>query len=225
MPPMPEGRRGWHPQRACINSSNPAKEGGGARNCSAAGPSSTRSLRPNKILEKDYGWPRMSGRDQLQRTAPRGPARRTPEHAQPGTKPEIPYVTKCLDGQGDVFIFASDYMKIMPDGIAQWVPGPMLSLGTDGFGRSDSRKALRDFFEVDARHIVFGTLVTLAKEKENFRRCRKASGEKVGNQSEEIKSDDFIIVGAGLVPARSMKATTRVASTGLKSQKYTMLGF
>ena len=74
-------------------------------------------------------------------------------------------MTKCLTARGDVFIFASDYMKILPDGIAKWVPGPMLSLGTDGFGRSDSRKALRDFFEVDARHIAFGTLVTLAKKK------------------------------------------------------------
>jgi pyruvate dehydrogenase E1 component len=49
--------------------------------------------------------------------------------------------------------------------IAQWVPGRLLSLGTDGFGRSENRAALRDFFEVDAKHIVLATLTALAREK------------------------------------------------------------
>ncbi len=82
----------------------------------------------------------------------------------PQNDPKKPYVTQLLDNQGDVFIFASDYMKIMPDGIGKWVPGPYASLGTDGFGRSESRKALRDFFEVDDRHIVFATLGQLFRQ-------------------------------------------------------------
>ena len=49
---------------------------------------------------------------------------------------------------------------------AQWVPRPLVSLGTDGFGRSESRVALRDFFEVDAKHIVLATLGALAREKQ-----------------------------------------------------------
>ena len=57
-------------------------------------------------------------------------------------------------------------MKVMPDSIRQWIPGPFTALGTDGFGRSESRKALRDFFEVDARHIVWATLVSLTKNKQ-----------------------------------------------------------
>jgi pyruvate dehydrogenase E1 component len=75
-----------------------------------------------------------------------------------------PYVTQCLSEEKGVFVFASDNMKALPDGISKWVPGTMVTLGTDGFGRSESRKALRDFFEVDARHIVFATLGALMEE-------------------------------------------------------------
>ena len=56
-------------------------------------------------------------------------------------------------------------MKALPESLAKWVPRPFVSLGTDGFGRSESRVALRDFFEVDAKHIVLATLTALAKEK------------------------------------------------------------
>ena len=56
-------------------------------------------------------------------------------------------------------------MKVLPESIAQWVPGKLVSLGTDGFGRSENRASLRDFFEVDAKHIVLATLHALASEK------------------------------------------------------------
>ena len=82
----------------------------------------------------------------------------------PGAK-KTPYVTQCLKGEQGVFIAASDYMKTLPDSIRQWVPGPFTALGTDGFGRSESREALRDFFEVDAKHIVWAALVALHNEK------------------------------------------------------------
>jgi len=62
-------------------------------------------------------------------------------------------------------VAASDYMKTLPDAISRWFPRKLVSLGTDGFGRSESRKALRDFFEVDARHIVYATLGSLYREK------------------------------------------------------------
>ena len=57
-------------------------------------------------------------------------------------------------------------MKVLPESIAQWVPGKLVALGTDGFGRSENRASLRDFFEVDAKHIVLATLHALAGEKE-----------------------------------------------------------
>ena len=63
-----------------------------------------------------------------------------------------------------VFVAASDYMKILSDGIAKWVPGHFQMLGTDGFGRSEDRVRLRDFFEVDARYIALGALTQLAKD-------------------------------------------------------------
>jgi len=57
-------------------------------------------------------------------------------------------------------------MKVLGDSIRQWVPGPYTVLGTDGFGRSESREALRDFFEVDAKHIVWAALSSLHKQKQ-----------------------------------------------------------
>jgi pyruvate dehydrogenase E1 component len=56
-------------------------------------------------------------------------------------------------------------MKVLPESLSKWVPGQLVSLGTDGFGRSESRAALRDFFEVDAKHIVLATLGALSREK------------------------------------------------------------
>jgi len=82
----------------------------------------------------------------------------------PTKEKRIAYITKCLADKGDIFVFTSDNMKTLPDGIIKWVPGPTVTLGTDGFGRSESREALRDFFEVDERHIVFSTLGALYKE-------------------------------------------------------------
>lgn len=84
---------------------------------------------------------------------------------EPTDKPKKSYLQAILEPEADgVFTFASDYMKIMPDGIAKWVPGTTAVLGTDGFGRSETRRALRDFFEVDAKHIVFATLGSLYKD-------------------------------------------------------------
>jgi pyruvate dehydrogenase E1 component len=62
-----------------------------------------------------------------------------------------------------VLVAASDYVKVLPDGIDRWLPRRLTSLGTDGFGRSEGRASLRDFFEVDAKHIVQATLVDLAR--------------------------------------------------------------
>jgi len=79
-------------------------------------------------------------------------------------EPRIPYVSRALEGEKGVFVAASDYLKALPSSIARWLPGPLISLGTDGFGRSDSRAALRDFFEVDARHIAYAALVAMARD-------------------------------------------------------------
>jgi pyruvate dehydrogenase E1 component len=83
----------------------------------------------------------------------------------PGEAARIPFVTETLKDAPGPFIAASDYMKVLPESLAKWVPGQLVALGTDGFGRSENRAALRDFFEVDAKHIVLATLGALAREK------------------------------------------------------------
>jgi pyruvate dehydrogenase E1 component len=84
----------------------------------------------------------------------------------PMEPPRIPYVTACLSQVPGVLVAASDYVKALPDSISRWFPRPLISLGTDGFGRSDTRKALRDFFEVDARFVTLATLAALAQAKQ-----------------------------------------------------------
>ena len=82
----------------------------------------------------------------------------------PGRKRRQPYVEQCLKNEKGVFVIASDYVKALPESIARWFPKPPVSLGTDGFGRSEGRAELRDFFEVDARHIAAAALSALAGE-------------------------------------------------------------
>lgn len=78
--------------------------------------------------------------------------------------PRVPYVTRCLGDAPGVVVAASDYLKALPDSLSQWLDTPLAALGTDGFGRSDTRDALRDFFEVDARFITLATLRALARD-------------------------------------------------------------
>jgi pyruvate dehydrogenase E1 component len=80
----------------------------------------------------------------------------------PTEKPRTSYVAQCFADVGGPFVAATDYMKLVSDQIRQWVPGHYTVLGTDGFGRSDGRAALRDFFEVDAKAIVVAALKSLA---------------------------------------------------------------
>src|SRR5579864_4932118 len=76
----------------------------------------------------------------------------------PGEKPRVPYVTETLADAPGVFVAASDYLKVLPSMISKWMPRRLTALGTDGFGRSEGRDALRDFFGVDSRFITLATL-------------------------------------------------------------------
>jgi pyruvate dehydrogenase E1 component len=91
---------------------------------------------------------RVQRRNMLHPTAPR----------------ETSYLEQVLEKEQGVFVAVSDYMKIVPDQIAPWVPGGLMTLGTDGFGRSDTRENLRRFFEVDAESTVIATLYALAQK-------------------------------------------------------------
>ena len=80
-----------------------------------------------------------------------------------GERP-APWVAQCLAAEPEVpTVAATDYMKAVADGIRTWVPGQYEVLGTDGFGRSDFRRHLRDFFEVDSRHVAVAALHALAE--------------------------------------------------------------
>ncbi|MCY1359025.1 Pyruvate dehydrogenase E1 component [compost metagenome] len=85
----------------------------------------------------------------------------------PEQKPKQTYVEQCLSGRKGPVVASTDYMKLFADQIRQWVPSKEYKvLGTDGFGRSDTRKKLRHFFEVDRYWVVLATLEALADRGE-----------------------------------------------------------
>jgi pyruvate dehydrogenase E1 component len=81
----------------------------------------------------------------------------------PDRKARTPYVAGALPDDGRPIVAATDWLKAVPDQVARWLPSSYTSLGTDGFGRSDNRDALRAFFEIDPPHIAVAALVELAK--------------------------------------------------------------
>jgi pyruvate dehydrogenase E1 component len=76
-------------------------------------------------------------------------------------------------------------MKALPDGLAKWVKARFLALGTDGFGRSDTRSALRDHFEVDGRHIAFAALSALARDEQIPASVAVGAGKTLGIDHEQ----------------------------------------
>jgi pyruvate dehydrogenase E1 component len=97
----------------------------------------------------------------------------------------VPYVGELLGAQQGPFVAATDYMRIVPDQVRQWVPGTYAVLGTDGYGRSDSRAALRGFFEVDHRYVVLAALKALADDGKLDRATVASAIEKFGIDPEK----------------------------------------
>ena len=131
-----------------------------------SGPMLLQALRAQEILAADYGvaadvWSATSYQ-QLRHDALEA------EHwnrLHPGEAPRVPYVTRVLEGAEGPIIAVSDFVKAVPDMISRWVPQPYVTLGTDGFGRSDTREALRRHFEIDAESVAMAALSTLARQK------------------------------------------------------------
>ncbi|MBA3653388.1 MAG: pyruvate dehydrogenase (acetyl-transferring), homodimeric type [Actinobacteria bacterium] len=84
----------------------------------------------------------------------------------PSQPAKTPFVSEQLAQVEGPVVAVTDYMKMVPDQIARWVPGGLTPLGTDGYGRSDTREALRRHFEVDAAHVVLAVLQSLGKSDE-----------------------------------------------------------
>ena len=82
----------------------------------------------------------------------------------PAEKERVPYLLTALGDAKGPIIAASDYMKSVPDVLSPWLPSRLVTLGTDGFGRSDNREHLRRHFEISAEAIVGATLSKLARE-------------------------------------------------------------
>ena len=117
------------------------------------------------ILENDYGvaadiWS-LTSINELQRE---GKAVQRWNMLHPGETPRVPYVTGLLQGETGPCVAATDYVKAYTDQIREFIPGNFMVLGTDGYGRSDTRGKLREFFEVSREFVVLAALTALAQE-------------------------------------------------------------
>jgi pyruvate dehydrogenase E1 component len=166
MPPLPEGvadgiLKGMYRLRAAEN-----KEAEFRAQLFGSGAILNEALKAQKLLAENYDvaadvWSITSYKE-LYRD---GHEAERWNRLHPAEPPRLSYVSECLRDAPGVCVAASDYVRALPDSISRWCPKPLVSLGTDGFGRSDSRSALRDFFEVDARHITLATLAALLEDK------------------------------------------------------------
>src|SRR5262249_18116747 len=157
MAPMPEGSREGILRGLYKLSPSPVPAKGGKAHLFGSGPILPHAVRAQELLAKDFGivsdvWSATSYKE-LRRDALE--AERW-GFLHPDQAPRKSYVEQVLskEGANDVYIAASDYMRAVPEMIARWVPGGLFPLGTDGFGRSETRAALRRHFEVDAESLA-----------------------------------------------------------------------
>ena len=164
MPPMPEGAeegilKGIYKYSESVNKKSKLKV-----HLFGSGTILNEAIRAQKILEEKYNvsadvWSVTSYKElYMDATSAERVNMLNPD------KKIIPYISKVLENETGVFIAASDYLKALPATITKWIPGEFYFLGTDGFGRSDGRYQLRDFFEVDYKYIVVSALYALSKE-------------------------------------------------------------
>ncbi|HEU5073357.1 MAG TPA: pyruvate dehydrogenase (acetyl-transferring), homodimeric type [Polyangiaceae bacterium] len=104
----------------------------------------------------------------------------------PEAEPRVPYLTQVLKGVEGPFIAASDYMKALPDMVSRWIPGRLVPLGTEGYGMSDTREALRRHFEIDAECVTLGALDALRQEGKLSGSEVSAAIAKLGIDSEKL---------------------------------------
>jgi pyruvate dehydrogenase E1 component len=165
MPPMPIGvkegiLKGLYRYRASANKKSKLRA-----QLFGSGSILNEALRAQEILEEKYGvaadvWSVTSYKalytdgNEVERW----------NRLHPGEKPRVPYLSACLADAPGVLVAASDYLKTLPNMVSKWMPRRVAGLGTDGFGRSEGRASLREFFEVDARFITVAALHELFVE-------------------------------------------------------------
>ncbi len=187
MPPMPQGiedgiLRGMYRCRA-----GEAKKGRPRAQIFGSGAILREALRAQEILAEKFDvaadvWSVTSYKE-LRREALEAERWNL---LHPDAPPREPYVKTLLQNEPGPFIAASDFVRNVPEQIDRWVPGGVYVLGTDGFGRSDSRSALRRFFEVDAECIAIATLHQLAARNEFPRTKLKGAVAALGIDPEKV---------------------------------------
>ena len=161
-PPMPEGSREGILKGIYLYS---AAEGGSARaQLFGSGPILNEALRAQKILSEKYQLPAnvwsVTSYDELRREALAVDRWNRLHPAEPERKP---YIAQVMEGAEGPIIAATDYMKAVAGQVSPWLCGRLVTLGTDGFGRSENRERLRRFFEVNAESIAASALSALAR--------------------------------------------------------------
>jgi pyruvate dehydrogenase E1 component len=163
-PPMPEGDhiregilRGLYKYKA-------SESGYAAAQLFGSGPMLNEALKAQQILAERYQVPTdvwsVTSYSELRKD---GLEVERWNRLHPASEPRVPYIQQIIGNTQGPIIASSDYMKSIPDGLAPWIGPRLTSLGTDGFGRSENREHLRQFFEISAEAIAQATLAALAR--------------------------------------------------------------
>jgi pyruvate dehydrogenase E1 component len=164
-PPLPEGS-----EEAILKGMHRIREGGGKKDAPTvrllgSGTILREVLAGAELLEEDHGvsaevWS-VTSFTELRRHAMEDERW---NRLHPTEEPRETFVEECLPADGSPVVAATDYMRSLPDLIRPWIADRYTVLGTDGFGRSDWRRALRRFFEVDRHHVAVAALHALARD-------------------------------------------------------------
>jgi pyruvate dehydrogenase E1 component len=185
MPPMPEGvtegiLKGIYRYKT-------APQGQAKAQLFGSGPILNEALRAQGILAEKYDVPTdvwsVTSYNELRRDALRAERWNRLHPDQPAQQT---YIQQALAGAVGPIVAATDYMKVVADQIAPWLPGRMETLGTDGFGRSDNREYLRRHFEVNAESIAAATLSRLARDGQFPMERATAAFAELGVDTEKI---------------------------------------
>jgi pyruvate dehydrogenase E1 component len=164
-PPLPDGAREGILRGMYLLREGAERAGGPRVQLLGSGPILGEVMTAAELLESDFGiaadvWS-VTSFTELRRDGIEVERWNT---LHPLEEPRQPYVSRCLEGREGPVIASTDYIRTYPDQIRAWVPGIYRVLGTDGFGRSDRRAALRRFFEMDRHHVAVSALKALADE-------------------------------------------------------------
>ena len=145
------------------------------------------ALRAQQILAEKYGVPAdvwsVTSYNELRRDAL---AIERWNRLHPAEPEKRPYILTALDGADGPIVAATDYMKAVPDQLSPWLPNRLVTLGTDGFGRSDNRQHLRRHFEVNAESIAAAALSRLARDGKFDAQRAARSLEELGVDAEKV---------------------------------------